>query len=256
MDGLVNQTFPVMEWLTALLPVWLPGAARLVLLGIVSSFVTMLLYRALSDQEAIGRRKAEMKLLQQQLIAADDDLKAVLRLTRQNLGHAFALLGRVAGPAILSSLPVGIVLAWLASYWTFAMPAPGVAVPVELAPASAGIELTPPDLLRTEADGTVLLWPAPETTLSMAAVGRELWQGQAAQLATTGTVGPWQWWNAILGNPAGYLPANGPLTLWTVDLPRREYLPFGLSWMRGWEFVYFATVLVVSLGLKVVMRIH
>jgi uncharacterized membrane protein (DUF106 family) len=255
-NALVNQVFPMLEWLTSLLPSWMTDWAKLVLLGILSSFITMLLYRALSDQDAIKQRKAEMKILQQRLIAADDDIKAVLELSRANLGHALALLGRVSGPAILSSLPVGVIVAWLAGYWTYAMPPPGTAVPMEITPSGTAIELTPSNLLAADAAGSQLIWPEPESTLRMASRGQTLWEGKADLLATTALVGQWRWWNAILGNPPGYLSPGGPLSLWSLDLPRREYLPFGMGWMRGWEFVYFATVLVVSSGLKLVMRIQ
>jgi hypothetical protein len=256
-DSLVNQLFPMMAWLTSLLPSWMPGWVKLVLLGIVSSLITMLLYRALSDQSAIKRRKAEMKALRQRLIAADDDIKVVLQLSRANLGHALALLGRVTGPAILSSLPVGIVVVWLASYWTYAVPTPGTPVPIGLAPSGDGIEFTPSNLLAaSDATGSRLIWPEPKSTLRVESGGQILWEGEADQLATTASVGQWRWWNAILGNPAGYLSPDGPLTLWSLDLPRREYLSFGMDWMRGWEFVYFVTVGIVSLGLKLVMRIQ
>ena len=208
--------FPMLEWLTSLLPSWMTGWAKLVLSGIISSVVTMLLYRALSDQNAIRRRKAEMKVLRQRLIAADDDINAVLELSRANLGHALALLGRVTGPAILSSLPVGVIVAWLAGFWTYAMPAPGTAVPMEIAPSGTAIEFTPSNLLTGDAAGSQLIWPEPRSALRVASGGQILWEGKADLLTTTASVGQWRWWNAILGNPAGYLPSNGPLTNWTL----------------------------------------
>src|SRR3954471_18849113 len=152
----------MMAWLTSLLPSWMPGWVKLVLFGIVSSLITMLLYRALSDQSAIKRRKAEMKALRQRLIAADDDIKVVLQLSRANLGHALALLGRVTGPAILSSLPVGVIVAWLAGHWTYAMPTPGTAVPMEITPCGISIEFTPSNLLAADASAPRLIWPEPE----------------------------------------------------------------------------------------------
>jgi len=73
--------------------------------------------------------------------------------------------------------------------------------------------------------------------------------------APVGVVHQRRWWNALLGNPAGYLPP-GPVDAVEIDLPRREYLPFGPGWLRGWIPLFFAVVIAVSLLLKVLWRLH
>jgi hypothetical protein len=64
-----------------------------------------------------------------------------------------------------------------------------------------------------------------------------------------------QWWNAFIGNPAGYLPDGAAIQRIEVPLPRIEYLSFGPAWIRGWEWLFFGSLLVVSLMLKVALRI-
>lgn len=65
-----------------------------------------------------------------------------------------------------------------------------------------------------------------------------------------------QWWNALIGNPAGYLPPQGPAEAIYLDLPKKQMLAFGPDWMRGWEFLYFVLLVAGSLGLKHFWRIH
>jgi hypothetical protein len=42
-----------------------------------------------------------------------------------------------------------------------------------------------------------------------------------------------QWWNSLIGNPIGYLPESSPLEWIDLDLPEKEYLPFGPTWLRA-----------------------
>jgi hypothetical protein len=64
-----------------------------------------------------------------------------------------------------------------------------------------------------------------------------------------------RWWNLFFGNPLGYLPADGPIDHIRADLPRQQHLSFGPLWMRGWEFIFFMTLLAVSIGLKLKLKI-
>jgi hypothetical protein len=65
-----------------------------------------------------------------------------------------------------------------------------------------------------------------------------------------------QWWNALIGNPGGYLPDGHPTEAIHLDLPHHEILPFGPGWMRGWAFLYFVLLVAGSLAVKFLWRIH
>lgn len=255
MTGLIDLAYPALDLIDAGLALALPAWARVMAFGVVSALVTMGLYTALSNQQAIKAQKVRLKEIQGQLKASQDDLGETMRLTRANLATSFGILGRVIGPALLSSLPVIVVIGWLAVHWSHAEPAPGTSVAVELAPSAVGVTLEPPSLLDGSAPGMAMLWPPAGTELRLAHQGTPLWTGSPAALATTAEVAQPRWWNLFLGNPAGYLEAGAGLDRMSVELPARELLGFGPGWMRGWEFVYFLTVICVSLGLKAAFRI-
>ncbi len=59
-----------------------------------------------------------------------------------------------------------------------------------------------------------------------------------------------QWWNALIANPAGYLPEDAPVESLRLGLPSHEILPLGPDWMRGWLFTYFVLLIDASLGFK------
>jgi len=69
------------------------------------------------------------------------------------------------------------------------------------------------------------------------------------------TVHKYQWWNVLFGNPVGYLPDNAKIDRVEIDLPEQEFLSFGPSWLRSWEFLFLSVVLIVSIVIKVAFRI-
>jgi hypothetical protein len=71
-----------------------------------------------------------------------------------------------------------------------------------------------------------------------------------------GAVHQRRWWNVLVGNPAGYLPGPGDVDAVELNLPRAEFLPFGPGWLRGWIGYFFGIVIVLSLALKFLWRLH
>jgi hypothetical protein len=98
-------------------------------------------------------------------------------------------------------------------------------------------------------------WPADDTTAALVDDA-----GDVLLALPPGRASPVlherQWWNALIANPAGYLPDGHPADVVHLDLPHREILPFGPGWMRGWAFPYFVLLIAGSLALKFVWRIH
>jgi hypothetical protein len=137
------------------------------------------------------------------------------------------------------------------------MPAPGAPVEVE-AFAQDGAALPP---LHWQGDARAagegkwtVTWPAAGAHLELMDADDEVLVTLPPP-APVGVVHQRRWWNVLLGNPAGYLPP-GEVDAVEIDLPRREYLPFGPDWLRGWIPLFFAVVIAVSLLLKVLWRLH
>jgi hypothetical protein len=267
--GLLDLAFPALDALDAgLAAVALPAWARLALYGALSGAVTMAVYRLVSDQAGIRALKARSRELQGRLRGAGDDLALTMRLTRENLAVSLRLLLRSLWPALAASLPVVAVIAWLATSWALPPPAPGTPVPLTPAPAGAALAAEPPGaLLPPPTPGplaggpaggpaaAVLRWPAPDAPVALKdATGAVVYEGLGAR-PPAATLHKRVWWNALLGNPAGYLPEGAALEEVRLGLPGREVLPFGPGWARGYELTYFAAVVAVSLLLKVLFRI-
>lgn len=255
MNGLLNLFYPLLDAFDWSLG-FLPAALRVVLLGVLSGAVAMGLYRLLSDQGKIRAQKEEIKRLRAALAAAQDDLGETMRLSRRNLAASFRLLGTVLGPALLSSLPLLVVIAWLAAHYGYAVPAPGTPVPLAFEPGPDGVAVEPEGALRQEAQGPRLLWPAPGGAAPRFVDAQGLvYAGPPPELPAT-VVHKKLWWNWLLGNEAGYLRPDAGLEAITFDLAPRVLVPGVPAWLGGWEAVYFLSVLVASLLIKFRFRIE
>lgn len=248
---MLNLAFPALDALEAGLARVLSAWLRVLIYGAVSGAAAMFLYRLISPQAAIRAVQARARDSRRRLADSDDPNDA-LRLALENLGAALQVLRLVVLPALISALPVIVVMAWVGMRFTFAEPAPGSEVAIQVRPASESVLVAGAGDLR-RVDGK-LEWPAAGQTVSLFdAGGSEL--GTLPMPALNDVLHQKRGWNRLLGNEAGYVPAGSPVDAIVFDLPRREILPLGPSWLRGWELVFFSATILVSLVLKLRLRI-
>lgn len=246
--GLLDAPAPLFQWIDTQLGLVAPAGLRLALWGIAGGVVSMLIYRFISEQERVARAKTEIEQARRELDAYDGELAGAWPLMKRLLGLAVAQVGRVGWPAIVASLPLLCLLTWLSTAYGHRFPDSGAIPDIEVrppvfeaewspaSPAVAGMSGQPPRVLIRDATSSmvadiVLAEPVP-------------------------VVHKRQWWNSLVSNPAGYLPQDIDLNRVQVALPRREFLPFGSDWMRGWEVVFFGPLLAASIALKILIRIE
>lgn len=256
--GVFDVASPLFSWLDGLMSGWLPETVRLVLWAVVAAIASMALYRLTSNQAKLAAIKAEMAALRQEIAAFDGPFSEMWGLVGRNLRLALRQLWVTFVPAIIASLPVIFLLVWVSNSFDATVPRPGEPTGVE-AFAEEGARL--PDLhwrgegVRAEGEGKwTVAWPDAGTHLELLDADDEALLTLPPP-APVGVVHQRRWWNALLGNPAGYLPP-GPVDAVEIDLPTREYLPFGPDWLRGWIPLFFAVVIAVSLLLKILWRLH
>ncbi len=240
--GFFDLLNPFLGRADALMAGALPPVARLVVWGVVGALVPMGLYWLFSPQKMIVDLKLRIKQSQQALDAHEGEFKAAFPLMRHSLALAFKQVVVILVPAVVASLPLLFLLSWLYSAYGYRFPTPYTAAQLGVVPAqlhaqwkTAGIAARPEivvvnDVGKRVAD-VVMKLPLPAVTKQ-------------------------QWWNVFFGDPNGYLPASGPGERIAVAVPAKTYLGFGPSWLRGWEAIFFAVLLVVSLVFKFAFRIR
>jgi predicted AlkP superfamily phosphohydrolase/phosphomutase len=255
--GVFDVASPLFAWLDGLMS-GVPDTARLVLWAAVAGIASMALYRVTSNQAKLTAIKADMAALRQEIAAFDGPFSGMWALVGRNLRLALRQIWVTLVPAIIASVPVIFLLVWVSNSFDATMPAPGEPVEVEAftqdGAALPGLQWRG-EGVRAQGDGTwTVAWPDAGRHLELLGEGDEVLLTLPPR-ASVGVVHQRRWWNTLLGNPAGYLPP-GQVDAVEIDLPRREYLPFGPGWLRGWIPLFFAVVIAVSLLLKILWRLH
>jgi hypothetical protein len=241
--GLFDLPAPMFAFLDHGFGVVAPPVVRLVLWGLIGAVVSMGAYWLLSPQRRIAEAKARALEARRELDAYDGELSGAWPLMRRMLRAALRQLGLVTAPAVLASLPVIAMLAWLSTAYGYALPAGQAPVDVHTVPDGFQARLAPSQM------------PAAEHQIVVTdQEGRVI--ERIPMAAPVSTIHKRQWWNSLIGNPAGYLPDQAAVDRVELDLPERQYLSIGPTWLRAWYVVFFASLLVGSLAIKFAWRIE
>jgi hypothetical protein len=257
--GVFEVASPLVSWADGLMSGWLPDTVRLMVWVVVAAVVSMALYKLTSNQARLAAIKAESVAARKEIAQFDGPFSEARGMLGRNLVLALRQLWVTLVPAVIASVPVIFLLVWVSNAFDARLPSAGQKLEVEAYP-SAGHELPPlhwrgGDAVAKDAGTWSVTWPGDARTL-------ELVESDGTVLLTLPTPAPVgvvhqrRWWNALFGNPAGYLPSPGDVDAVGIDLPKREFVPFGPDWLRGWIVMFFGVVIIISLLLKFLWRLH
>ena len=218
----------------------LPEPVRIALWGVLGGAISMALYAWLAPQRHLARLKAQAKAARKELDAFDGPLAEAGPLIRATLRASWRQLAAALGPATLASLPLLFLLVWLSNTFGHEFPQAGHPAEIRTEPPTPARWIQsvdgPPEILINDRGGRPAMTVA--MTAPIPAVHRR------------------RWWNLLIGNPLGYLPASAPVDEVDVRLPRHRVLPFGPDWLAGWEAPFFTALILISLVIKSVFRIE
>jgi len=228
--GLFDLPAPLFAALDrGMLGLGLPAALRLVLWAALAGAGTLLLYRLLSPQTAIGQAKREAREARQALAEFDGEMDEAGVLLRRQFSAAFRHLGLVILPTLISLLPLLALLSWLEQSYSRDYPAASEAPSMKVTPDSLQAEWL------AEGDFPLIRIHDPDEALDIPLT------------APIPVIEQRRWWNWLIANPLGYLPPDRPVQRVEIELPERAYLPFGPPWMRSWLALMLPSMLLVSL---------
>lgn len=233
-----------------------PALLRVVAYAAVSAWIGMALYKRLSDQQRLAEVGAQVTRSQQALAHHEGDFATLRVLIQSNLRATFRHLALTLGPAIIASLPLLFFLPWLSNRFDFRQPETGNPISVCVQPAVDGLHWRTPNVVATSTAGCWLTpWPDFKTP-AILCDSAERTLLAIPSVAKSDTVEKFGWFNWLIGNPSGYLPADAAVVSAHIALPQRQLLHMGPAWLRGWIVWYFTTALSVSFWLKWRWRLH
>lgn len=219
----------------------LPPLARILLWALLAALLTMELYRLLSPQERLATIKRQSREARQRLNAYAGTFAEAGPLINRVLTLALRHIRLVVPATLGTALPLLVLVVYLHTTYSYRFPEPGETAAITVSePGYRGHWQTPRTgegrALVTDRSGAVVVDVAPR--------------------APVPELAKWQYWNLLLGNPAGYLPAGAPIDHLMMQLPRRELLSSGPDWLRGWAPGFFLSMFLFALTFKMVRRIE
>ena len=254
--GLFDLPGPLFGLIDGALDSVLPDVLRLALWGVLAGWLTMLVYRRLSNQEKIQALKSEQKTQQKEIAEFDGEMSELFPLIRHTLGLGMRQLGLSLGPALLATIPILFLLVWVAGHFGHELPAAGDRVAITLPNAQQTIsdfDWQPRTGITVNEAGWEATWPTATSPLQLLESGQVLLQLPVAEAIPV--IHKKRWWNSLMANPIGYLPDNASVDVVELGFTPQVFLPFGPGWMSGWMFTFFTTFLLSSIAFKLLLRI-
>jgi uncharacterized membrane protein (DUF106 family) len=230
----------------------MPAYPRLLIWAALTGAVSMALYWLCSAQEKVGAAKQRAITARKQMAGYEGtEFDEMWPLARESLAASLSHFAIVLGPALLSSLPALAIIVWVSNTFGYNLPEAGDTLVITTEPEK---ELGAP--LTGAADGTFeVYYPADDATVTVSTVDGETITTLPMQ-APVPVIHKKLWWNSLIGNANGYLSGDAPVEAIYFVLEEQSFLSFGPGWLQSWWFSYFVLLIVVSLIIKVVFRIH
>lgn len=234
--GLFNLLSPVFSAVDAVAAPILPLAIRIALWAILLAVITLALYKGLSPQARIGRAKREAREARQALNRFDGEFADAGPLIKRQFATALRHIALVVPGTVISILPLLCFLVWADNHLAQRLPIADASLPA--------LRWMPPD----PASGWQARWqPQDDQGLAIDILDPHASQRTYRLVAPVSVIAHHSAWNWLVGNPLGYLPPDAPADALVFDLPRRDVLHFGPTWLRGWLGVFLPVMFVVSL---------
>ena len=232
---------------------WLPAWVRVSLWGILSGLLTMLVYAKVSNQEALSEGKVASKkaLVAMRELDPEADFDVAMKTMRNAIAAPCRQAKNSLMPALVASIPLIFILVWLDSAYSISPPAAGNSIEATTKPYIALRETE--TIQKSGEQAYALGWPNS---------GDIQLQGQAGEFSLSvpsstpvQIIHKRQWWNALLGNPAGYLDDSAPIESIEFAHASRELINSGPGWIRSWLFYYFVFLMATAIAIKVRFKI-
>lgn len=232
--GLFDLPSPVFSAIDGWLAHFLPASVLVTVWAALAASLCMELYRVFSPQARIANVMRTFEGTRRRVIEFEGEFTEILPDIRAMLSLALRRVALVFPATIVSALPLLFVIVWIDGRYGDAYP-----------PANEAVSVSVPGDFEAR-------WVAGDDGAPHAEV-TDLAGSPVADIAVAQPISVIHkrvWWNALFGNPAGYLDDSLPFDRIDIALPRREVVPFGPNWLRGWEGVFFAAMILFALTLK------
>lgn len=248
-NGLFGILDPVLHAADGVMA-FLPPLGRLLVWGLIAGVLSILLYRAVSPQARLRKLSEETTAARAELKSMQPHDAGYAGLIMRSLMVSLRRLGVSFFPALVSALPVLLMVVFLDTRYGLTKPEPGELVAV-LTENGEDIAMDRGQQLRA---GWVFAWPGRDEVVQVRdAAGSEILaitSDTRPGLASKGGL-----LRFLFGAPAGGLPGHSTVDSLVIETTPRDFVQRNVIFPFQWTIPYFLAVILASLGLKFALRI-
>lgn len=229
---------------------------RITFWALVSALLTSIVFKKLSNPEKITSLKVQLKAKQKELNDHDGEFSELKGLAVDTMKLSMKRMGLTFLPAMLASVPIIFVLTYLSNRYELIEPVAEETVPINIVwenpenPTNLSIQKDGVSLKYGKVDS--IDWPVAGQTIQLLESNNTV---ITFPIPISSVIHKKQWWNSLIGNPAGYLNTESSLNRIEFKFKKQEIINFGPSWMHGWLFVFFFMTFAFSIVFLFVFKI-
>ncbi len=244
--GFFDILSPYLTIVDGLLSLYISDWLIMLFWGLLAALVSTVVFKKCSNPETISHLKKQLKAKQQELNDHDGEFSELKTLAAETMKLSLKRMLLTFFPAMLASIPVIFLLTHLSNRYDLKQPRPGDEVPINI---TWGSDNSTPDVLVIAQEKNVesevhnhVNWPSGEEKVQLFDRGHDQTIVELPLPLST-VIHKKLWWNALIGNPAGYLDDASHVNHISFTFEKKQIIGFGPSWMRGWLTVFlFFTV--------------
>ena len=239
--GLFDALTPFWSTIDGLLEPFSNSFIRISFWALISALVSSLVFKKLSSPEKISQLKIKLKNMQNQLNQHDGDFSELKGLAIGTIKLSIKRMVLTFIPALLASIPILFILTFLSNHYELQQPQLNENIRLSIDWGNnQSQELALMQSSKTIKSGTIqtINWPSSDNPINLInAIDKS--KIMTFPFDTSNIIHKKQWWNSLIGNPAGYLVNNNNINSISFDFKTQQIIKFGPLWVRSWLFIYF-----------------
>jgi len=225
--------------------------------ALISAIVSSFAFKKLSNPTKISQLKTKLKAKQNQLNQHDGEFSELKNLAIDTIKLSIKRMVLTFIPALLASIPILFILTYLSNQYELKQPQLNDSIHLNIEWQKDKNQ----QLVQTQNNTTIksgaietINWPAINNPIYLQnSTGNVTIMSFPFNISNI--IHKKQWWNTLIGNPAGYLTDDSDINSISFDFKPQQIIGFGPPWVRSWLFIYFFMTFSFSIIFLVVFKI-
>lgn len=254
----MDETLFIFEWISWIDSLLFSANADLLALAmwaLVLSAISILIFKLISPQKKLSSNSKKITAIRADLL--NDKVKEELIWQEIALMLKLSLLRVLFSifPTLLAALPIIFMFFSLEKYYGLGAVNPGTEIAVYFRSSSTSLRLNINGEEVRIKNGGLVKWPL-KGNVRVLLESREL-IATFDSFDANPVLGLRRWWHVFMPMPGrnSYLSDNPQVSQVTFDLPMRELIDFGPSWIRVWFVWFFMWLFIFSLTFKKIFKV-